>query len=32
VLNVKEKTVVIRVDDNVKIEVEKNCVAYKIKT
>lgn len=32
VLNVKDKTVVIRVDDNVKIEVEKNCVAYKVKS
>ncbi|MFA5089522.1 MAG: preprotein translocase subunit YajC [Candidatus Omnitrophota bacterium] len=28
VLNVKEKTVILRVDDNVKIEIEKNCVAY----
>jgi preprotein translocase subunit YajC len=28
VVNVKEKTVVLRVDDNVKIEVEKNCIAY----
>jgi preprotein translocase subunit YajC len=31
VVNVKEKTVVLRVDDNVKIEVEKNCIASKIK-
>ncbi|MCM8789915.1 MAG: preprotein translocase subunit YajC [Candidatus Omnitrophica bacterium] len=28
VVNVKEKTVSLRVDDNVKIEVEKNCIAY----
>lgn len=28
VVNVKDKTVVLRVDDNVKIEMEKNCVAY----
>ncbi|MBI4981927.1 MAG: preprotein translocase subunit YajC [Candidatus Omnitrophica bacterium] len=27
VINVKEKSVVIRIDDNVKMEVEKNCVA-----
>ncbi|HOW42629.1 MAG TPA: preprotein translocase subunit YajC [Candidatus Omnitrophota bacterium] len=26
IVNVKEQTVVIRVDDNVKIELEKNCV------
>lgn len=28
VLNVKETTIVIRVDENVKIEIEKNCVGY----
>ena len=28
IVNVKDKTVVLRVDENVKIEVEKNCVAY----
>lgn len=28
VMNVKEKTVVLRIDDNVKIELEKSCVAY----
>jgi preprotein translocase subunit YajC len=28
VVNVKDKTVVVRVDDNVKLEVEKNCVAF----
>lgn len=27
IVNVKEKTFVVRVDDNVKIEIEKNCVA-----
>lgn len=28
IVNVKEKTLIIRVDENVKIEFEKNCVAY----
>ena len=28
VVNVKDKTFVLRIDDNVKIEVEKNCVAF----
>ena len=28
VAQVKEKTLIIRIDENVKIEVEKNCVAY----
>lgn len=28
VVNVKDKTVVLRIDENVKIEVEKNCIAY----
>ena len=28
VVNVKEKSIILRVDDNVKIELEKNCVAY----
>ncbi|MFA5145290.1 MAG: preprotein translocase subunit YajC [Candidatus Omnitrophota bacterium] len=32
IVNIKEKTLVLRIDDNVKIEVEKNCVAYKKKT
>jgi len=32
VVNVKDKTVVVRVDDNVKLEVEKNCVAFVGKT
>jgi preprotein translocase subunit YajC len=28
VVNVKDKTLILRVDDNVKIEIEKNCVTY----
>ncbi len=32
VINVKDKTVILRIDDNVKIEIEKNCVAYIKKT
>lgn len=28
IVNVKDKTVVLRVDENVKIEIEKNCIAY----
>jgi len=28
VINVKEKTIILRVDENVKIEIDKNCVAY----
>ena len=28
IVNVKEKTVVLRVDDNAKIEVEKSCITY----
>ena len=32
VINVKDKTVILRVDENVKIEIEKNCVAYVKKT
>lgn len=28
IVNVKEKTVVLRIDENVKMEVEKNCIAY----
>ena len=30
VVNVKEKTVILRVSDNVKIEVDKNCISHKI--
>lgn len=29
IVNVKEKTFILRIDENVKIEVEKNCIAYK---
>ncbi|MFA5410508.1 MAG: preprotein translocase subunit YajC [Candidatus Omnitrophota bacterium] len=32
IVNVKDKTVILRVDDNVKIELEKNCIAYVKKT
>jgi preprotein translocase subunit YajC len=32
IINVKDKTVILRIDDNVKIEIEKNCVAYVKKT
>ena len=28
VVNVKDKTVVIRIDENVKMEIEKSCIAY----
>ncbi|MCX5701930.1 MAG: preprotein translocase subunit YajC [Candidatus Omnitrophica bacterium] len=28
IVNVKDKTLILRVDDNVKLEIEKNCVAY----
>jgi preprotein translocase subunit YajC len=28
IVNVKDKTLIIRVDENVKIEIEKSCVAY----
>lgn len=31
VVNVKEKTIVIRVDDNAKIEVDKSAIASKVK-
>jgi len=30
VVNVKEKTVILRVSDNVKIEVDKNCISHKV--
>jgi len=32
IVNVKDKTVILRIDDNVKIEIEKNCVTYKKKS
>lgn len=28
IVNIKEKTVTLRIDDNVKIELEKDCIAY----
>ena len=28
IVNVKDKTITLRVDENVKMEVDKNCVAY----
>lgn len=28
IVNVKDKTIIVRIDDNVKIELEKSCVAY----
>ena len=28
IVNVKDKTVTLRIDDNVKIELERNCIAY----
>ncbi|MFA4990277.1 MAG: preprotein translocase subunit YajC [Candidatus Omnitrophota bacterium] len=28
IVNVKEKTITLRIDDNVKIELERNCVAF----
>jgi preprotein translocase subunit YajC len=28
IVNIKEKTFILRVDDSVKIEIEKNCVGY----
>lgn len=28
VVNVKDKSVILRIDENVKIEIEKNCIAF----
>ena len=28
IINVKEKTLILRIDENVKVEIDKNCVAY----
>jgi len=28
IVNVKDKTLTLRIDDNVKVEIEKNCIAY----
>ena len=32
IVNIKDKTVILRIDDNVKIEIEKNCITYVKKT
>jgi len=32
IVNIKDKTVSLRIDENIKIEVEKNCIAYVKKT
>lgn len=32
IVNVKDKTVILRIDDNVKIEIERNCIASIKKT
>jgi len=32
IVNVKEKTIILRIDDAVKVEIEKNCVSLKKKT
>lgn len=29
IVNLKEKTLTLRIDENVKVEVERNCIAYK---
>lgn len=28
IVNIKDKTLILRIDENVKIEIEKNCIAY----
>ena len=28
IINVKDKTVILRVDESVKVEIEKNCISY----
>jgi len=28
IVNIKDKTVILRIDDNVKIEIEKNCITH----
>ncbi len=32
IINVKDKTLTLRIDENVKVEIDKNCVAYLKKT
>ncbi len=28
IINIKDKTIILRIDDNVKVELDKSCVAY----
>jgi len=28
IINVKDKTIILRIDENVKIEIDKNCISY----
>ena len=28
IVNIKEKTVILRIDDNAKVEIEKNCITF----
>ena len=28
IINVKDKTLILRIDENVKVEIDKNCIAY----
>lgn len=32
IVNIKDKTVILRIDENVKMEIEKNCISYLKKT
>jgi preprotein translocase subunit YajC len=32
IINIKDKTLILRIDENVKVEIDKNCVAYLKKT
>jgi len=32
IVNVKDKTLTLRIDDNVKVEIEKNCISFLKKT
>jgi preprotein translocase subunit YajC len=31
IVNLKDKSVILRIDENVKVEIEKNCIAYVVK-
>lgn len=31
IVNVKDKSVILRIDENVKVEIEKNCISYVVK-